>query len=47
MVNLENDIVGKYVEKFICEKNTHGAIADKNEKKTHGITREKLMQYGY
>lgn len=47
LVNLENDIVGKYVEKFICEKNTHGAIADKNEKKTHGITREKLMQYGY
>ena len=33
-VNLENDIVGKYVEKFICEKNTHGAIVDKNEKKT-------------
>ena len=47
LVNLENDIVGKYVEKFICEKNTHGAIVDKNEKKTHGITREKLMQYGY
>ena len=22
-------------------KNTHGAIVDKNEKKTHGITREK------
>lgn len=47
LVNLENDIVGKYVEKFICEKNTHGAIVDKNEKKAHGITREKLMQYGY
>ena len=30
-------------KKFICEKNTHGAIVDKNEKKTHGITREKLM----
>ena len=47
LVNLENDIVGKYVEKFLCEKNTHGAKVDKNEKKTHGITRQKLMQYGY
>ena len=47
LVNLENDIVGNYVYMFICEKNTHGAIVDKNEKITLGITREKLMQYGY
>ncbi len=47
LVNLENDIVGKYVEKFVCEKNTHGMPTDKDEKKTHGITREKLAQYGY
>lgn len=47
LVNLENDIVGKYVEKFIYEKNTHETPKEKSEKKTHGITREKLAQYGY
>ncbi len=47
LVNLENDIVGKYVEKFMCEKNTHETTRDINEKKTHGITREKLARYGY
>lgn len=47
LVNLENDIVGKYVEKFICEKNTHEIMKENSEKKTHGITREKLAQYGY
>ncbi len=47
LVNLENDIVGKYVEKFIYEKNTHEIMKEDSEKKTHGITREKLAQYGY
>ena len=47
LVNLENDIVGKYVEKFIYEKNTHEIMKENSEKKTHGITREKLAQYGY
>lgn len=47
LVNLENDIVGKYVEKFIYEKNTHEIMKENSEKKTHGITREKLEQYGY
>ena len=47
LVNLENDIVGKYVEKFIYEKNTHEIMKKNSEKKTHGITREKLAQYGY
>ena len=47
LVNLENDIVGKYVEKFIYEKNIHGIMKENSEKKTHGITREKLAQYGY
>ncbi len=46
-VNLENDIVGKYVEKLMCEKNTHEIKMNINEKKTHGLTREKLAQYGY
>lgn len=41
LVNLENDIVGKYVEKFIYEKNTHEIMKENSEKKTHGITREK------
>lgn len=47
LVNLENDIVGKYVEKFIYEKNVHEIMKENSEKKTHGITREKLAQYGY
>lgn len=47
LVNLENDIVGKYVEKFIYEKNTHEIMKENSEKKAHGITREKLAQYGY
>lgn len=47
LVNLENDIVGKYVEKFIYEKKTHEIMKENSEKKTHGITREKLAQYGY
>ena len=47
LVNLENDIVGKYVEKFIYEKNAHEIMKENSEKKTHGITREKLAQYGY
>lgn len=47
LVNLENDIVGKYVEKFIYEKNTHEIMKENSEKKIHGITREKLAQYGY
>ncbi len=47
LVNLENDIVGKYVEKFIYEKNTHEIMKENSEKKTRGITREKLAQYGY
>lgn len=47
LVNLENDIVGKYVEKFIYEKNTHEIMKENSEKKTHGITRKKLAQYGY
>lgn len=46
-VNLENDIVGKYVEKLIHEKKTHENVINTNEKKTHGLTREKLAQYGY
>lgn len=47
LVNLENDIVGKYVEKFIYEKKTHEIMKENSKKKTHGITREKLAQYGY
>lgn len=47
LVNLENDIVGKYVEKFMREKKTHRTMMGTYEKKTQGITREKLAQYGY
>lgn len=36
IVNIENDCVGKYIEKFLCE-----------EKGTTGITREFLAKYGY
>lgn len=38
-VNLETDIVGKYVEKFLCSK----AVSQPNS----GLTREFLAKYGY
>lgn len=41
IVNLENDIIGKYIEKLLSPKTD----SDKNEKS--GITRELLSQYGF
>ncbi len=38
-VNLETDIIGKYVEKFLCPK----VVAQPNS----GLTREFLAKYGY
>ena len=38
-VNLETDIIGKYVEKFLCPK----AVSQPNS----GLTREFLAKYGY
>ena len=39
IVNLENDIVGKYIEKFACSGHT--------EKPESGITMEFLSEFGY
>ena len=47
MVNLENDIVGKYVEKFTNEIKPYETAINTSEKKNQGITREKLAHYGY
>lgn len=47
MVNLENDIVGKYVEKFTNRIKPCETAINTNEKKNQGITREKLAHYGY
>ena len=47
MVNLENDIVGKYVEKFTNEIKPCETAINTNKNKTQGITREKLAHYGY
>ena len=47
MVNLQNDIVGKYVEKFTNEIKPHETAINTSEKKNQGITREKLAHYGY
>ena len=47
MVNLENDIVGKYVEKFTNEIKPHETAINTSENKNQGITREKLAHYGY
>ena len=47
MVNLENDIVGKYVEKFTNRIKPCETAINTSEKKNQGITREKLAHYGY
>ena len=47
LVNLENDIVGKYVEKFTNEIKPYETAINTSEKKNQGITREKLAHYGY
>ena len=47
LVNLENDIVGKYVEKFTNEIKPCETAINTSEKKNQGITREKLAHYGY
>ena len=44
-VNLENDIVGKYVEKFVLEG--YASRASSTEKDSGGITREFLGKYGF
>ena len=46
MVNLENDIVGKYVEKFTNEIKPYETAINTSEKKNQGITREKLAHLG-
>ena len=43
LVNLECDIIGKYVEKLL----THPVTADREEKKESHITEEFLRQYGF
>ena len=54
IVNLETDIIGKYVEKFLRERNSNlqkpeGNTDRKNGKssKSGGITAEFLERYGY
>lgn len=42
IVNLENDIVGKYVQKLLGLNNS-----DKNDKKTSGISMEFLIENGF
>ena len=39
-VNIENDVIGKYVEKLIVN-------ADKNEEKESSITMDMLYKYGF
>lgn len=43
-VNIENDVIGKYVEKLLCT--THGN-GEKESKKESNITKDMLYKYGF
>ncbi|MBD5464556.1 MAG: riboflavin synthase [Lachnospiraceae bacterium] len=48
IVNLENDVVGKYIERFLTVPPSETeAIQQKAANQTQGITKEFLMKYGY
>ena len=45
IVNLENDIVGKYVQRLLSPYGNVGAAAD-NETASSGLTMDKLIEFG-
>lgn len=48
MVNLENDVVGKYIERFLTVPPSETeAVQQKAANQSQGITKEFLMKYGY
>ena len=48
MVNLENDVVGKYIERFLTDPPSETeAVQQKAANQSQGITKEFLMKYGY
>lgn len=48
MVNLENDVVGKYIERFLTVPPSETeAVQQKDSHQSQGITKEFLMKYGY
>ena len=47
MVNIENDIVGKYIEKLIKYDEGKAAGAENKKSPESGITSEFLMRHGF